>query len=316
MNERLLLDPGHGPAASNREPGQASFSDEANPLGLNGLEFIEYATARPQALGHVLEMMGFRPVARHRSREVLLYRQGGLNIVVNAHPVADSPGADAGNPAGDEPPAISAIALRVRDARAAFRRVLERGGWEAPTHPEAMELNIPAIHGVGGSRIHFVDRYREFSIYDVDFVPIPAVEPRPAALAGLHFFGLVQYIGRHRSADWIAFYRELFGTTTIPDDERYGILPAGTLLRAPALDAANGFLMQLVEPLGTDGDADGERLQRIGLGAPDVLAAVQALRARGVEFVETAATHSGQRGALTKTYLGGVVFELVHSPAR
>ncbi|WP_284620481.1 VOC family protein [Aquabacterium humicola] len=310
MNE-LLLDPARDASEGGREPAQASFSDEANPLGLNGIEFIEYATSRPQALGHVLEMMGFRPVARHRSREVLLYRQGGLNIVVNAHPVADRE-ADA----ADEPPAISAIALRVRDARAAYRHVLERGGWEAPTHPEAMELNIPAIHGVGGSRLHFVDRYREFSIYDVDFVPIPAVERQPPALAGLHVFGIVQYIGRGRSADWIAFYRELFGTTVIPDEERFGILPAGTLLRAPALDATNGFLLQLVEPRGTDGDAGGERLQRIGLGAPDVLAAVQALRARGIEFVETAATHSGQRGALTKTYLGSVVFELVHSPAR
>ena len=77
----LLLHPEHA-----REPLQDSFSDEANPIGLDGVEFIEYATSRPAALGQVLEMMGFRPVARHRSREVLLYRQGGLNIVVNAHP--------------------------------------------------------------------------------------------------------------------------------------------------------------------------------------------------------------------------------------
>ncbi|NRF71606.1 4-hydroxyphenylpyruvate dioxygenase [Aquincola sp. S2] len=306
MNE-LLLDAAHGPATPGREPEQPSFSDEANPLGLNGIEFIEYATARPQALGQVLECMGFRPVARHRSREVLLYRQGGLNIVINAHPVADR-AADA----ADEPPAISAIALRVRDARAAHRLVLERGGWEVPTQPEAMELNIPAIHGVGGSRIHFVDRYREFSIVDVDFVPIPSVDPQPPAVAGLHFFGVVQYIGRGRSADWIAFYRTLFGMTAIPDEERFGILPAGTLLRAPALEPENGFLLQLIEPPKESDDPAGERLQRIGLGVPDVLAAVQALRALGMQFVETAATHSGQRGALTKTYLGSVMFELVH----
>src|SRR3954470_24371585 len=172
----LLLNPTHA-----REPLQDSFSDEANPVGLDGVEFIEYATTKPQALGQVLEMLGFRPVARHRSREVLLYRQGGLNIVVNAHPIAG-----AGQGLGAEVPAISAIALRVRDARAAYRYVLERGGWEVPTHPEAMELNIPAIHGVGGKRIHLVDRYREFSIYDVDFVPIPSVDRDPPAVAGLH----------------------------------------------------------------------------------------------------------------------------------
>ena len=59
-------------------------SDASDPIGLDGIEFIEYATAKPQALGQVLETMGFRPIARHRSREVMLYRQGGMNIVVNA----------------------------------------------------------------------------------------------------------------------------------------------------------------------------------------------------------------------------------------
>jgi 4-hydroxyphenylpyruvate dioxygenase len=302
----LLVSPDHA-----REPLQASFSDEANPLGLDGVEFVEFATARPQALGHVLEMMGFRPIARHRSREVLLYRQGGLNIVVNAHP---QEGADAGP--GPETPAISAVAVRVRDARSAYRRVLERGGWEVPTHPEAMELNIPAIHGAGGSRIYFVDRYREFSIYDVDFVPIPSVDPRPPAVAGIHFFGIVQYIGAGRSDDWIEFYDALFGMQLIPDEQRFGIMPKGKLLRAPAVDPAHGFMLQLVEPEPSPDVDDGqERLQRIGLGVPDVLAAVTALRALGMEFVETEAAHTERRGAITKTYLGGVVFELVHSEA-
>ena len=290
-----------------REPLQASFSDAANPLGLDGIEFIEYATTKPQALGQVLEMMGFRPVARHRSREILLYRQGGLNIVVNAHP-SDAQGASHGS----DVPSISAMALRVRDARAAYHYVLERGAWSVPTHAEVMEQNIPAIHGAGGSRIYFVDRYKEFSIYDVDFVPIPTVDQKPPATAGIHFFGIVQYIGPERSNDWIAFYDELFGTEVIPDDQRFGIMPKGTLLRTPALDPSQRFMMQLVEPPVNVYDAD-EKLQRIGLGVPDVLAAVKALRALGVEFVETEAAHTEQRGAITKTYLGSVVFELVHS---
>lgn len=290
-----------------REPLQASFSDAANPLGLDGIEFIEYATTRPQALGQVLEMMGFRPVARHRSREVLLYRQGSLNVVVNAHP-ADAKGAAHGS----DSPAISAMALRVRDARAAFHYVIERGAWPVPTHAEVMELNIPAIHGAGGSRIYFVDRYKEFSIYDVDFVPIPTVDQHPPATAGIHFFGVVQYIGPERTNDWIAFYSELFGTEVIPDEQRFGIMPKGTLLRTPALESSQRFMLQLVEPPVNVYDAD-EKLQRIGLGVPDVLAAVRALRALGVEFVETEAAHTEQRGAISKTYLGSVVFELVQS---
>lgn len=295
-----------------REPLQASFSDEANPVGLDGIEFIEYATAKPQALGHVLEMSGFRPVARHRSREVTLYRQGGLNVVVNAHPADGGSGTEGATL--PETPEISAIALRVRDARAAYRYVLDRGAWEVPTHPEAMELNIPAIHGAGGSRIYFVDRWKEFSIYDVDFVPIPSVDRHPPAVAGIGFFGIVQYIGLGRTFDWVEFYRELFGMALIPDEQRFGIMPSGKLLRAPAIDPRNRFMLQLIEPEpDAVEDGDREQLHRIGLGVPDVLGAVQALRGLGLEFVESGAAHSGQRGAITKTYLGGVLFELVHS---
>ena len=299
----LLVHPEHA-----REPLQDSFSDEANPVGLDGVEFIEYSTAKPQALGQVLEMMGFHPVARHRSREVLLYRQGGLNIVVNAHP----PDGEADAAMAQQTPSISAIALRVRDARAAYSYVLERGAWEVPTHPEAMELNIPAIHGVGGSRIYFVDRHREFSIYDVDFVPIPSVDCNPPAVAGIHFFGVVQYIGAFRSADWIEFYHQLFGIEVIPDEQRFGIMPSGKLLRAPGASPGTSFMLQLIEP-DVDAEDAGEQLQRIGLGVPDVLAAVRALRALGMEFVESQAAHTEKRGAVTKTYLGSVVFELVHS---
>ena len=290
-----------------REPLQASFSDAANPLGLDGIEFIEYATPKPQALGQVLEMMGFKPVARHRSREVQLYRQGGLNIVVNGHPTEVTA---AGH--GSEMPTISAIALRVRDARAAYDYVLERGAWSVPAHAQVMELNIPGIHGAGGSRIYFVDRYREFSIYDVDFIPIPSVDQHPAATTGLHFFGVVQYIGPERSYDWIEFYRELFGMALIPDEQRFGIMPKGKLLRSPCLSASSGFMLQLIEPEINVIDAE-ERLQRIGLGVPNVLEAVKALRQLGIEFVETRAAHTESRGAITKTYLGSVVFELVQS---
>jgi 4-hydroxyphenylpyruvate dioxygenase len=293
-----------------REPLQSSFSDSGNPLGLDGVEFIEYATGKPQALGQVLEIMGFRPIARHRSREVLLYRQGDVNIIVNGQPDEALAASH-----GSELPCISAVALRVRDARAAYRYVLERGAWEVPTHAEVMELNIPAIHGAGGSRVYFVDRYKDFSIYDVDFVPIPTVDPQPPATAGIHFFGIVQYIGPDRSHDWIEFYRELFGAQVIPDEQRYGIMPKGKLLRAPGLSPSRHFMLQLIEPEPNVYDAN-ERLQRIGLGVPDVLAAVTELRALGVEFVESEAAHTEARGAITKTYLGSVVFELVHSPSQ
>ena len=280
------------------------IADASNPIGLDGIEFIEYATSRPQALGQVLETMGFRPVARHRSREVLLYRQGDMNVIVNAH-IARLPRAV--QPV--ERPVIAAIALRVRDAAAAYRHVINAGAWAVPTHVEVMELNIPAIHGVGSSRIYFVDRYRDFSIYDVDFTLIPTVDPNPPALTGMRWFGIVQYIGNDRMEDWTEFYRELMGFVPLPDEQRYGILPKGRILRSPD----GSFYLQLIEPKPGILDVEPEEsLQRVGLGTSDVLATVNALRARGVAFVESEGLHSDPRGALTQAQLGGVMFELVH----
>lgn len=290
-------------AQTNRE----AISDAVNPLGLDGIEFIEYTTSKPQALGQVLEMMGFRPVARHRSREVLLYRQGAINIIVNAH--APALGSDA---AQDDKPVIAAVALRVRDAAAAYRRALERGAWAVPSRVEVMELNIPAIHGVGTSRIYFVDRYDKFSIYDVDFVPIPTVDQHPPAVAGLHFFGVVQYIGNDRTQDWAEFYRELFGFTEVPAGQRFGVLPKGRILQSPC-PAQSRFYVQLIEPeAGVLDVEDDETLQRIALGTADVLATVTELGQRGVEFVQSRGVKTEDRGALTRSWLQSVSFELVH----
>lgn len=289
------------PASSTAD--REAISETANPIGLDGIEFIEYATAKPQALGQVLETMGFHPIARHRSREVILYRQGAINVIVNAH---------ANGRVLTDKPVLAAIALRVRDAAAAYHRAIDLGAWAVPTRVEVMELNIPVIHGVGQSRIYFVDRYDKFSIYDVDFVPIPGVDQHPAALAGLHFFGVVQYIGNDRTEDWTEFYRELFGFVDLPPEQRFGILPKGCILRSPCRPAVR-FYIQLIEPeAGVLDVDDDESLQRIGLGCADVLGTVAELSKRGVEFVESRSVHSEDRGALTKTWLGNVSFELVH----
>jgi 4-hydroxyphenylpyruvate dioxygenase len=281
-----------------------AVSEPLNPLGFDGIEFIEFATSKPQAMGGVLEMMGFRPIARHRSREVELYRQGSMNIIVNAQP-ADVPRTV--QPV--ERPILSAFAVRVRDADAAFRRALDLGAWEIPVRAKAMELNIPAIHGVGESLIYFVDRYDEFSIYDIDFRPIPKVEPRPPAIGGLHFFGIVQYIGVDRTADWVEFYSQIFGFKPLPDRVRFGIMPKGLLLQSPC----RNFYLQLIEPDDTSRYAPAEEhLQRIGFGTPDVMATVAILEKRGIEFFASEKVHASDRGALTKSSLGSVMFELVH----
>jgi 4-hydroxyphenylpyruvate dioxygenase len=272
--------------------------EPSNPLGLDGIEFIEYATTQPQALGAVLQKMGFAALARHRSREVMLYRQGTMNLIVNAHE------------AKTDAPTLAAIALRVRDAAFAWKHSLELGAWEIPVHASAMELNIPGIHGVADSLIYFVDRYRDFPIYDVDFVYQENVGRNPPPLAGLHYFGVVQSILGGRTRDWLDFYRNLFGFGMLPQGQYFGVLPKGTLLESPC----HKFYLQLVEPPeGADDVHWEEGLVRVGLGAPDVPAAVGALKDRGIVFVDHGTVQPSDRGALTQFYLGGVTFELVHS---
>jgi 4-hydroxyphenylpyruvate dioxygenase len=276
-------------------PARESLQDDSNPMHIEGVEYVEYRTAQPQQLGQVLELMGFRPIARHRSREVLLYRQGGMNIVINAHGGGDAQAV----PLPAEP-----------QVAAAHRRALTLGAWDVPSQVAPMELHIPAIHGVGTSRIYFVDRHREFSIYSVDFVPIPGVDPNPPALAGMRWFGIVQYIGAERTNDWVAFYQSLFGFTELGADRSTGVLPSGCVLASP-----DGSLqLQLIEPP-ADLDDGVERLHRLAFAAADVPVAAAALRERGVSFVQTKQLSVQPRGALTQAWLGSVMFELVHADA-
>ena len=275
-----------------------SLPEPSNPLGIDGIEFVEYATSKPQEFGALLQKMGFAAVARHRSREVMLYRQGGMNLVVNS------------NEATGATPALSAIALRVRDAAFAHKHSLDLGAWDMPTRASAMELNIPGIHGVGESLIYFVDRYKDFSIYDVDFVFLSDTKKNPESIEGLHWFGVVQSILNDRTRDWVEFYENLFGFTVLPRGQYFGVLPKGTLLESPC----RKFYLQLIEPPpGSEEIHWDEGLVRVGLGAPDVPAATKALKQRGVVFIDRGPVQPSDKGALTQVYLGGVTFELVVS---
>src|SRR5204863_1993458 len=159
--------------AGARVMGSANGSLWDNPLGTDGFEFVEYAAPDPAALGRLFEQLGFSAVAKHRSKNVLLYRQGDVNFIVNAEP-----NSFAQSFARVHGPSICAIAFRVRDAAYAYRQCVENGAWGVESHPGPMELNIPAIKGIGDSLIYLVDRYpgsraepnSSVSIYDVAFV--------------------------------------------------------------------------------------------------------------------------------------------------
>jgi 4-hydroxyphenylpyruvate dioxygenase len=282
---------------------QTGIPEPHNPLGIDGIEFVEYATTQPLALGALLEQMGFVATGRHRSREVTLYRQGGMNVIVNAD-------ARSLPQSGVDPQStmLNAIALRVRDADAAYRHAIELGAWAIETRAGVMELNIPGIHGVGDSIIYFVDRFRDFSIYDVDFKPIANAPSNPPALAGLHFFGVVQAIDAGRAPEWVDFYGQLMDFKALPEGQYFGVMPKGTLLECPC----HSFYLQLVEP--PDGAAGlqwGEQLIRVAFGAPDVAEAVRVLKQRGIVFIDREPAQANAKGALTQLYKGGVSFELV-----
>ena len=277
-----------------------SFS---NPLGIDGIEYVEYATVEPQSFGAALERLGFVAVARHRSREIVLYRAGGMNIIVNADPeVAGT--ADESSTA----PRLKAFALRVRDAAAAYAHCVDKGAWPITPRVGAMELNIPGVSGVGDSVIYFVDRFQEFSIYDVDFKKLPSVNDANPSISSMHFFGIVQSIDESRTKEWIDFYEELFGFSVLPQGQYFGVLPKGTLLESPC----HKFYLQLIEPPEQAAVlAWQEKLTRVGFGSADIPALVTQLSARGVTFVESDSVHTSDRGAVT--YLGGTSFEFVKS---
>jgi 4-hydroxyphenylpyruvate dioxygenase len=112
--------------------------------------------------------MGFTAVARHRSKDVLRYKQGDVDFILNMEP-----NGQAAEFRGAHGPSINAMAFRVQDAAKALRLAIERGATEVKGAVGPMELNIPAIAGIGGSYLYLVDRYGAQEIYDVDFVPIP-----------------------------------------------------------------------------------------------------------------------------------------------
>jgi 4-hydroxyphenylpyruvate dioxygenase len=270
-----------------------------NPMGTDGFEFVEYTAPDPQALAAVFERMGFTAVARHRSKRVTLYRQGDVNFIVNAEPESF-----AQSFARLHGPSICAIAFRVRDATAAHKRAIELGAKPVEARIGPMELNIPAIEGVGGSLIYLVDRYGpRGTIYDVDFVPLPDVEQNPQGVGLATIDHLTHNVHRGRMDVWAGFYERLFNFRQIRYFDIEGKL---TGIRSRAMTSPDGKIRIPINesggiPGGVPGRVDqieeylqayhGEGIQHIALATRDIYRTVEALRARGVAFLDTPDTY-------------------------
>ena len=256
-----------------------------NPMGTDGFEFVEYTAPNPRDLAALFRRMGFPAVARHRSKDVTLYRQGDVNFIVNAEP--DSFAQAFARVHG---PSVCAIAFRVKNAAKAFDRALKLGAWPFQSKIGPMELNIPAIKGIGDSLIYLVDRYGEKgSIYDVDFEPLPGAEARPGGVGLTEIDHLTHNVHRGRMEEWADFYTRLFNFREIRYFDIEGKLtglkskamtsPCGKI-RIPINESADDR-SQIAEYLAA---YHGEGIQHIALATREIFATVEALRDRGVPF--------------------------------
>lgn len=256
---------------------------DINPMGTDGFEFVEYTSPNPDDLDRLFTGMGFARAARHRSKNVTLYRQGDINFIVNAEP--DSFGQQFAAAHG---PSACAMAFRVADAGHAFRRALEMGAKPVENRVGPMEVNIPAVEGIGGSLLYFVDRYGERgSIYDIDFVPLD----EPADSTGLTYIDhLTHNVRRGKMDEWAGFYERLFNFRELRYFDIEGKLtglksramvsPCGKI-RIPINESADDK-SQIEEFLS---DYRGEGIQHVALGSTDIMASVEALRARDLRFM-------------------------------
>jgi len=263
-----------------------------NPVGTDGFEFVEYTAPDVKALHALFERMGFRAVAKHRSKEVTLFRQGQVNFVVNAEP--DSHGSRFAKAHG---PSACAMAFRVKDAGEAYRKLIAAGAKPFKNNVGPMELNIPAIEGIGGSVIYLVDRYGEHSIYDVDFLPTDPKKGFDHAGAGLAEIDHVTHnVFRGNMDKWAGFYEKLFNFREVRYFDIEGKL---TGLKSRAMTSPDGKIRIPINESSDDKsqieeylhDYKGEGIQHIALSSKDIYCSVETLRARGVAFQDTPDTY-------------------------
>jgi 4-hydroxyphenylpyruvate dioxygenase len=278
-----------------------------NPMGTAGFEFIEYAAPDPKAMGELFQRMGFQAIARHRHKNVILYRQGGINFIVNAEP--DS---FAQRFARLHGPSICAIAFRVQDAKAAYERAISLGAWGYAGQAGPGELNIPAIKGIGDSLIYLVDRWRgkngakegdigNIGFYDVDFEPLPGIDSRealdPKGYGLTYIDHLTHNVHRGRMAEWSEFYERLFNFREIRyfdiEGQATGVKskamtsPCG-MIRIPINEEGNEKAGQIQEYLDK---YHGEGIQHIALGSTNLYDTVDALQLAGVKLLDTSDTY-------------------------
>ena len=257
-----------------------------NPMGLDGFEFVEYAASERGILEPVFEMMGFSHIASHRSKDVDLWRQGGINFIVNYE--ASSPAAYYAEEHG---PSACGMAFRVKNAAKAYARALELGAQPIDIPVGPMELKLPAIRGIGGAILYLIDRYEEgMAIYDIDFEYLEGVDRHPPGCGFQLIDHLTHNVYRGRMTYWTDYYARLFNFREI---RYFDIKGEYTGLTSRALTAPDGKIrIPLNEEAGGQGQIEeylmaynGEGIQHIAFSCDDLPACLDLLKAKGLKFM-------------------------------
>lgn len=258
-----------------------------NPMGLCGFEFVEFASPTPNVLEPLFEKMGFTLVAKHRSKDVLLYRQGGINFIVNREPKSE-----AMYFANEHGPSACGMAFRVRDSQFAYQRAIELGAQPVQIPTSVMELRLPAIKGIGGAPLYLIDRYEDGkSIYDIDFEFIEGVDRHPVGYGFSVVDHLTHNVYRGRMDYWAKFYEKLFNFQEI---RYFDIKGEYTGLTSRAMTAPDGLIRIPLNEESKQGGGQieeylmafgGEGIQHIALLTDDLLGAIDKLRAAGIALM-------------------------------
>ena len=266
------------------------MTDFDNPIGLDGFEFVEFSAPAKGLLEPVFTAMGFAMIARHRSKDVQLWRQGGINLIANYEP--RSPAAYF---AAEHGPSACGMGWRVKDAAKAYAMALERGAEPVEVRTGPMELRLPAVRGIGGSIIYLIDRYEgengALSIYDIDFVYEPGVERHPVGAGFRIIDHLTHNVYGGRMTHWAGFYERVFGFREI---RYFDIKGEYTGLTSRAMTAPDGKIRIPLNEEGKTGGGqideflrayNGEGIQHIALLCDDLIAACDRLKAMGTPLM-------------------------------
>ncbi len=259
----------------------------SNPMGLAGFEFVEFASPDMSLLHRTFLSLGFAPVARHKSKDVTLYRQGSINFIVN-----NEPNSLAAFFAEEHGPGAAGLAFRVEDSHLAYFRALELGAQPIEIQTGPMELKLPAIKGIGGAPLYLIDRYKDgASIYDIDFEFFENTERRPEGCGLLEIDHLTHNVYRGRMEYWAGFYEKFFNFRELRyfdiEGQQTGLVsramvaPDG-LTRIPLNEEASNSTGQIEEFLM---QYNGEGIQHIALSTSDIFDTWDRLTANGVPFM-------------------------------